>query len=112
MLQAALGAFILLGVYKLMNSKSEYEINGMMAFVFIFTPGLMIFLISLGLAYYELSENFILYGYLLYFIIPFLVLKQGLEFKARQAFNFSIAVPIVAILTEIPFVVLLASQNA
>lgn len=111
MLQAVLGAFILLGIYKLMNSKSEYEIHGTMAFVFMLAPGFMIFLISIGLAYFELSPNFVLFGYLLYFVVPFLVLKQGLEFKTKQAFSFAIAVPVVAILTEIPFIFLLGVPN-
>lgn len=112
MIQAALGAFILLGLYKFMNTKSDYEIDKMMAFIFILVPCLLIFLLTLGLGYFEISTSYALFGYLLYFIFPFLFLKLGLEFQARPAFNFAIVVPVVAILTEIPFAILLSSANA
>ncbi len=111
MLQAALGAIILLGIYKFMNSKSEYEVNGTAAFVFILGPGFLIFLLSILLAKLGINPLFTLVGYVLYFLLPFAYLKYGLEYQNRPAFNFAIVVPVVAILTEIPFVFLLGAGD-
>lgn len=112
MIQAAIGAVILLGIYKFMNSKSEYEVSGMMAFVFILGPGFLMFLLSIALNYLELSPSLALLGYALYFILPFCVLKFGLDFQNGPATKFSLVVPAVAVLTEIPFYLLLGSQVA
>jgi len=112
MIQAAIGALILLGIYKFMNSKSEYDITWWMAFVFIWVPGFLLFLLSIGLNLLNLSPAFSLFGYLFYFAVPFLILKHGLEFDRSPAIKFSAVVPIVAIATEIPFVILLGAGNA
>ena len=112
MLQAALGALILLGIYKFMNSKSDYEIDWTMAFVFILAPGLLIFLLSIALNYFELTPELVLLGYLLYFLVPFIYLKTLLDYETKPAFNFSIVVPIVAALTEIPFLFLSGVPNS
>lgn len=112
MLQAALAAMILMGIYKFMNSKSDYEVDWWMAFIFILAPGFLIFLASIGLAYFDQPPQYILAGYVLYFVIPFLMLKYGLYYKTRVAFKFSIVVPVIAVLTEIPFVILFGAANA
>lgn len=112
MLQAALGAIILLGIYKFINSRSEYEVNGTAAFVFILGPGFLIFLLSILLAKLGLNPVFALMGYILYFLLPFAYLKYALEYENRPALKFAMVVPVVAILTEIPFVFLFGTGNA
>lgn len=111
MLQAALGALILMGIYKFMNSKSEYEVNGTAAFVFILGPGFLIFLLAILFGYLGVSPAFSLLGYLLYFFLPFAYLKYGLEYANGPAFKFAIVVPVVAILTEIPFLFLFGAGD-
>lgn len=112
MIHAAIGALILLGIYNFMNSKSEYDITWWLAFVFIWLPGLLLFLISIGLNLLNLSPAYTLLGYPLYFVVPFLILKYGLEFERSPAIKFSVVVPIVAIATEILFAVIFGAANA
>lgn len=112
MLQAALGALILLGIYKFMNAKSDYDVTWWLAFVFILAPGFLIFLLSAGLHLAELPADFALLGYSLYFLIPFLILRYGLEYQPGPALKFSAVVPLVAIATEIPFVLLMSGGPA
>jgi membrane-associated protease RseP (regulator of RpoE activity) len=112
MIHGVIGALVLLGIYKFMNSKSEYEVTWQLAFVFIWVPGFLLFLLSIGLNLLNLSPVFAMLGYLFYFAVPFLILKYGLEFDRSPAIKFSAVVPIVAIATEIPFVILLGAGNA
>ncbi len=108
MLQAVLGSFILIGIYKFMNSKSEYKVDAYIAGMFIFVPGILIFFISIGLNMLNINPGFSLLGYLLYFFFPLLFLKLSLEYQTKPAIKFSSVVPIVAIVTEIPFAILMA----
>lgn len=86
-----------------MTSKSEYEIDGWIAFVFIFVPSMLIFLLSMGLAMLNLSPLLAVLGYSFYFLVPFLFLKLSFEYETKPAFKFAVVVPVVAIFTEIPF---------
>ena len=106
MIQAVIGGLILLGVYKYMKSGSEYDVDWWMAGTFIFVPAVLISLLQLALAFFELNLAFALLGYCLYFIIPFLMLNKGLDFEAKIAAKFAGVVPIIAIMTEIPFLFL------
>lgn len=107
MLQAAIGAVILLGIYKFINTKSDYDITWWLAFVFIIVPGILILLITAGLSLMGLPTDFALLGYILYLVIPFSILRYGLDYERGPAMKLSIAVPIVAIATEIPFALLM-----
>lgn len=107
MIQAALGGLILLGIYKFMSSQSEIEIDWWMTAAFIFVPAIMILLLAALFGIFNISQAWLLLGYVLYFIIPFLILKIGFEFKTGSAIKFSSVVPVVAILTEVIFVLLL-----
>ena len=108
MLQAILGAVILVGIYRLMKSGSEYEVDWWIAFAFVLVPGLLIFLVSAGLAFFNLPATLALVGYLLYFLIPFFMLRYQLEFSLKSAIKFAAVVPVVAIATEVLFVLLLS----
>ena len=105
-IQAAIGALILLGIYKFINSKSEYEITWWMAFVFIMVPGFLFLLLGIGINLLNLSPMLSLIGYIFYFAVPFLILRYGLEFQRSPAIKYSTVVPVVAILTEIPFILI------
>ncbi len=112
MLQAGLGALILLGIYKFMNSKSDYKVDGWIAFLFILAPGIIMFLLAAGLGLANINPNYAVWGYLLYFLFPFAFLKLSLEYETKPALKYSIVVPIVAVVTEIPFVLLSGASGA
>ena len=112
MIQAAIASVLLICVYKFMKTNNEYEIDWWMAFVFVLVPVLLIFLISIGLGVLELPQEYALLGYLFYLIVPFSILKFGLDFNASTAMKFSIWVPVAAVIAEIPFVILMGAGNA
>lgn len=103
MIHAAISAIILLGIYQFMNAKAENKINVGIAFVFVLVPSFVIFLIRLVLELYGAPQNYALFGYVLYFIFPFLFLKFALEYQNSSAFRYAIIVPAVATVTVIPF---------
>lgn len=43
-------------------------------------------------------------GYILYFLIPFLMLFKALDYERSRALKYALWVSLVAIVTEIPFV--------
>ncbi len=112
MLQAAIAGLILLGIYKFIDTKSEYEIDWWMSFLFIFAPSIVIFLLNIGIGIAGINPMFALFGYVFYFIFPLLFLKLGLDFETKPAMKVAAWVPIVAILTEIPFVFLMQAPSA
>ena len=111
MLQAAIGALVLIGIYKFMNSHSDYEVSWVMAFLFILAPGFLIFLCSIVISYFDLNPALVLACYIFYFVVPFAYLKLLLDYQTKPAFKYSIVVPVVAVLTEIPFVLLMAPTS-
>lgn len=46
-----------------------------------------------------------LFGYILYFLIPFLMLFKALDYERSRAVKYALWVPFIAIVTEIPFVI-------
>ncbi len=94
-----------------MNSRSDYEVDTFIASTFVLVPAIINFGINIGLAALEINPLFGLIGYVLYFIIPFAFLIIALDFKLRPAFNFSIVVPLIVVLTEIPFALILNLGN-
>jgi len=109
MIQAAIAGLILLGIYKLMNEPDGDLVEWGATFAFILAPGFLIFLIVIGLGFFGVNPNFALFGYFLYFLIPFFWLKHYVEFSNGSAFKFAIVVPIVAIATEFLVVAVLSS---
>src|SRR5262245_51023049 len=110
MLQAAIAGLILVGVFRLMSDGSKY-MDWSLAAAFVFCPALLIMLISLCLRLLDLPPALVLVAYTLYFIVPFVALKVVAGFTTKSAIKFSLVVPIVVILTEIPFVVLQRSMS-
>lgn len=112
MLQAAIAGFILLGIYKFIARRPKEEdafhvdIDWWMAFAFIFTPSVLIFFLSMFVAAIDANQIVVLIGYVLYFVIPFLVMKHMLDYPAREAAKLALVVPFVAVMTEIPFILL------
>lgn len=117
MIQAAIAGLILLGLYKFIDRNRVPEdfdpkVDWWMAFVFVWAPSILIMFISIGISALSLSLNWVLLGYVLYFLVPFSILKFMLEFKPKRAVLYSIPVPIVATITEVIIVVMLGNSNA
>ncbi len=115
MLQAAIIALILMGIYKFIDRNkpetNEPEIDWWVAFAFVFAPVFLIFLISIGVNTAELSPLIILAAYSLYFIIPFFYLKGMLDYPSKKSFKYAVWVPIVVIAVEVPIVILSGAAN-
>ena len=109
MLQAAICALLLLGIYKMMTSKSDYKIDWWMAFSFVLLPMFLMFLLTVGLDAMGLPPQFAAAGYLLYFLIPFAFLKTSMEFSASEAGKYAAIVPMVVIVVEVPLVLMMGS---
>ena len=117
MLQAAISALILLGIYKFLDRNRTPEdfdpkVDWWMAFAFIFAPSILLLLLNMLLGILSLNPLLILVGYILYFIVPFAVLKGMLDFQTKRAVMFSIFVPIVAITTEVIYFIVLPTPTA
>jgi hypothetical protein len=112
MLQAAIAAVLLLGIYKLVAKKPTNDdefyikVDWWLAFAFVLVPAMLIFFIGMGLAALELPTELVLVAYVLYFVVPLVVMKMMLDFKTGEAIKLACFVPVVAIIAEIPFVFL------
>ena len=112
MFQAAIAAVLLLGIYKLVARKPTEEgeyyirVEWWLAFAFVLAPAILIYFISIGLAALQVPPGIIFATYILYFVIPFITLKVMLEFETKEAMKLALFVPIVVIVSEIPFLVL------
>jgi hypothetical protein len=105
-LQAALVGLILVGIYRFMKSGSEYTVDWYLAFAFTLIPYILILFLIAGLNILGLPEAIVLAGYVLYLVVPFLILKFGLEFTTSAALKFSSVVPVVVVAMEVLFFVL------
>ena len=108
MLQILLAGVILLGIYKFMNEPDGEFVSLGATCAFILVPAFLMIFLGLGLNALEQNPNWVLLGYLFYFLIPFAWLRHFLEFDIKSAFKFSIVVPIVAIVTEVIFINVMA----
>ncbi|WP_445363622.1 hypothetical protein ACJJIQ_02665 [Microbulbifer sp. ANSA003] len=115
MLQAAIIALILIGIYKLIDrnkaQSSDPDIDWWVAFTFVFVPMILIFIISLVVIGNAFSEIIILSAYSLYFIIPFIYLKKILGYSAKKSLKYSVWVPVTVLAIEIPYTLFFGLHN-
>jgi hypothetical protein len=116
MIQVAIMALILVGIYKVMDrnkpESNEPQIDWWMAFAFVLAPGFLIFLITIGILSAELSPTLLLAAYSLYFVVPFFYLKFMLDYTSKQSAKYAVWVPIVAIVVEVLFALVIGGGNA
>ena len=113
MIQAAIASLILVGIYKLLKPSNDVEIDWWMAFIFVLVPALITFLIVFfGVGILGLPPIISLLSYPIYFLVPFGILKAGLDFKIGEAAKFAIFVPVVIIALEIIYVFVFGMPNA
>jgi drug/metabolite transporter (DMT)-like permease len=112
--------FILLGVYNLLDKhfgkqdKLHVAMEWYISFAIFVTAYFAIIVLgivikSIGI---EQSVPLALAGYVFYIIIPFLIVKLMLDYSVKKAIIYSSVVPFVAILAEIPFVLIKGPLSA
>ncbi len=101
MIQAALSALVLLGAFRFLKNETDYEISWWLAFVAVLVPAILLSWGSLGLQAAGLDPGYVLLGYPLYFLFPFLLLKLGLDFPAVSAAKHAGVVLLVVFLVEV-----------
>ncbi|NOU50346.1 hypothetical protein HG263_07290 [Pseudoalteromonas sp. JBTF-M23] len=117
MLHAALAGLILALIYKLLDKKYQKldefhaEIGWWQAFAIVIVSSVVLWLFNMFVLSYELTPGFALLGYVFYLLIPFLVIKLMLDYNATKALLYSIFVPIIVVICEIPFAALAASNS-
>jgi len=117
MLHAALAGFILSLIYKFLDKKyiklDEFhaEIDWYMGFAVVIASSVAITLTYFVISALSLPEALSYIGYLFYVLVPFCIFKLMLEYKGKKAIIYSAWVPFVAILSEIPFVLLRGVPN-
>ena len=118
MLHAALAGFILSLIYKLLdkqyskNDKNHVEIDWYMGIAVVITSSVAIGLTAIAVTSFQLPEILSLLSYAFYFLIPFSIFKLMLDYKVKTAIFYSLFVPFVAILSEIPFVLIRGTASA
>jgi hypothetical protein len=112
MLHAALAGFILTLIYKLLdkryskNDVHHVEIDWYMGIAVVITSSLAITLTAILVSSFQLPGFVSLISYAFYILIPFSIFKFMLDYKVKTAIIYSLWVPFVAILSEVPFVLL------
>ena len=118
MLHASLAGFILAWVYTFLDKKhskqDEFhaEIDWWMGFAVVIVSSVAITVSSFGIVYFELPMQLTFISYLFYLLIPFIIFRLMLDYKSKKAFLYSLWVPFIAILAEIPFVIIQGVLNA
>ncbi len=114
---AALAGFILLGIYKLLDKrylkKDDFHavVDWYMSFAVVIASTVAIAIFNIAVSSFELPSMLMLLSYSFYIFVPFLILKLMLDYKPMKALAYSIWVPFIAIIAEIPFVLLLGVEN-
>jgi hypothetical protein len=120
MFYVAAAGLILLGVYKLLDKhfgkqdKLHVAMDWYVSFAIFMTAYFAIIVLgivikSVGI---EQSVSLALAGYVFYIIIPFLIIKLMLDYAVKKAVIYASVVPFVAILAEIPFVLIKGPLSA
>ena len=116
MIQVAIMALILVGIYKIIDrnkpESNEPQIDWWMTFAFVLAPAFLIFLITIGILSAELSPSLVLVAYSLYFIVPFIYLKSMLDYTSKQSAKYAVWVPVVAVVVEVGFLLVIGGGNA
>jgi hypothetical protein len=110
----AAACFTLLGVYNLLDKHFEKQdklhatMDWYISFAIFTTAYFSIIVLgivikSVGI---EQSVSLALAGYLFYFIVAFLIVKLMSDYSVKKVIIYSSVVPFVAILAEIPFVLI------
>ncbi|GAA5214092.1 hypothetical protein ACFSJ3_03980 [Corallincola platygyrae] len=110
MITTALAVSILFVIYRFLKADNGYEVDWWMALVFVLVPAFINFFLSMGIAMLELPAMLGFIGLVLYFLVPYLFLKIGLEFRSGVAVKFALFVPVVVISVDLAFYALVSSQ--
>lgn len=110
MFQAIVSTIILVGLYKLIDSKKPEaerpKIDIWMVFSFVFAPGMFTFAVAMAISSLELPQHYLYGTYLLYFLVPLALCKVFLGYNPAQAFRYAVLVPGVVVAVERGFALL------
>jgi len=117
MLHAALAGFILSLIYKLLDKKYvkndgfHAEIDWWMGFAVVIACTAAISVTYIAIKAFALPEFLAIVGFSFYILIPFYIFKLLLDYKGKKAIIYSIWVPFISILAEIPFALMQGVPN-
>ena len=115
---AALAGFILLGIYKLLDKrylkKDDFHavIDWYMSFAVVIASSVAIAIFNIAVTSFGLPAILVFLSYSLYLFVPFLILKLMLDYKPKKAFAYAVWVPFIAVIAEIPFILLFGAESA
>lgn len=91
MISAVIAAFLVFGIFKLIDRKNETDLglDQWTAFALIFVPALILFLVSFAVGIFALSEWIISLSLLFFVLVPFFLLKIAFEYSAKKAFGYA-----------------------
>jgi uncharacterized membrane-anchored protein len=116
-LHAALAGFILSVIYKFLDKKYSKiddfhsDINWWMSFVVITASTIAMWVTFFVVSALSLPEVVSYVGYIFYFLLPFSIFKWLFDYKSKKAVIYSSWVPVISILSEIPFLHLRSAIN-
>ncbi len=114
MLQIAISAAFMVGLFKLFESKNKKhdlaEIDWWVGAAVVAVPAFIVFFLRTALAE-KLGVFLIPIALATYFLVPFFYFKNMLEYPAKMAALYSVFVPVVVVIVEIIFMVLLVSAK-
>ena len=112
MLSAGLSAFVVFMLIKLLERKTEEShIDGVISFVFVIVPYMIMFLIGLAVAIFDLPEWFTYIGSVFFFGVPLFMLKYQFEFSWSKSAGYASAILACVITTEMLFMTVFQGLN-
>lgn len=101
MIQAAIIAVMLLGLFKVIDRNRDPKIDEWEAIVIGAAPAMIAWVIALVIGMLGLPEYLNLFGFLAYLVAPYLILTKQFEYPSKRAIFYSAFVPVVAIVSEV-----------
>lgn len=107
MLQALLASGVVFGFLKFLERGRDRGLDGFTALTFVLVPALLIFLVSIGTGIAGVNQQFLFVLWLLYLVVPTLMLRLQFEFSWGRSAGYGLLVFLVAVSVDILFAVLL-----
>ena len=103
MLQLAISAFLVIGIFRTMRNPDSEFVTWGATFSFVLCGWVLNLALGTGLGLFGLHPYFGYLGIFFYFFIPYFWLKKYLEFEREAAFKFAIVIPIVVVAVSVVY---------
>lgn len=114
MLQIAISAAFMVGIFKLFESKNKkydlVEVDWWVGAAVVAVPAFIVFFLSAALAE-KLGILLLPIALAIYFFVPFFYFKSMLEYPAKMAALYSVFVPVIVFTIEVVFMVIFGSTK-